>query len=99
MEQFYTNKYIVETFPAHSRKSCMESHPDYNASPAGDYCWRCNALIFQREEWQGKVVGAVKELLLEEGKPDFNKYLFKLKKILELDPSLAENRGKIEEED
>lgn len=39
----------AEEFPEHSRTSCSDEDP-CNADPKGHYCWRCNALLFDRHD-------------------------------------------------
>jgi hypothetical protein len=45
----YTMKEINEKWPEHTRTSCLEDHPEYNADAEGHYCWRCNALKFRKD--------------------------------------------------
>ena len=65
--QFYTDDYINESYPDHCRTSCCDAHP-INASVDGHGCRRCNALMFQREEWQATVVAAAKNLRAQKGR-------------------------------
>lgn len=68
MTQFYTDEYIDENYPDHCRTSCSDAKPDTNASVDGQGCLRCNALVFQREEWQQAVVAAAKNLVAQKGR-------------------------------
>lgn len=37
----------ADEFPEHSKTSCSDENP-CNADPKGHWCWRCNAILFDR---------------------------------------------------